>query len=413
MPTTLPTETRWGEAELARLRDETPGTRERIHLNNAGSSLPPRSVLEASLEHLELEARIGGYEAENARREEIRATYEAVGRLLGAPADHVAFVENATVAFAQALSSVPFERGDVILTSREDYVSNQLMLLSLAKRFGIVIERTATAPEGGLDLDDLRRRLESRPRLLALTHAPTNSGLVQPVREAGELAREKGVLYLVDVCQTVGQRPVDMGELNADFLTSTSRKFLRGPRGFGFMAVSRRRAGGGPRAAVPRPAGATWTEADRYETKPTAARFENWEFAYALLLATGVAARYAMDVGIERIAARTTELANRLRAGLEASGFRVLDRGTDRCAIVTAEVPGQDPVEFMARLEARRLNGTASLREYGRIDFEDKDVEWALRLSPALLQHRGGGRRGRRDRPHRRLTLTLPGGTSS
>ena len=373
----------WAPAEIERLRSETPGARESLHLNNAGSSLPPRSVLDASIEHLELEARIGGYEAEALRRPEIRAAYADVGRLLGVDADQVAFVENATVGFAQALSCIPFERGDVILTSREDYVSNQIMLLSLAKRFGVRIERLRSLPTGGIDLEDLEHRLRTDPpRLVAITHVPTNSGLVQPVGAAGEIVSRAGILYLVDVCQSVGQRPVDLHALRADFLTATSRKFLRGPRGFGFMAVSQRVLDEGYEPLFIDLQGAEWSAADRYTPKATAARFENWEFAYALLLGTGCAARYAMEVGLERIAARTTGLGDRLRSGLADAGFRTLDRGDEPCAIVTIAMNEHDPDTFMARLAKHGLHGTASLRAYGRIDFEDKNVDWALRLSP-------------------------------
>ena len=219
---------------VAQLRADTPGCADHIHLNNAGAGLMPLPVIEAITGHLELEARLGGYEAKDARASELSAAYAAVATLLSCRPDQVAFTENATVSYAQALSSVPFERGDVLVTTRNDYVSNQIQFLSLRDRFGIEVVRAAELPEGGFDALDLERLVrERRPRLVSVTHVPTNSGLVQDVEAAGRVCREHEVPYLLDACQTIGQLPLDFEALGCDFLSATTRKFLRGPRGCG------------------------------------------------------------------------------------------------------------------------------------------------------------------------------------
>ncbi len=369
--------------EIERLRFETPGCAERIHLNNAGASLMPRSVLCAVTEHLELESRIGGYEAAEAREKEIAQAYEDVGSLLGCPGANVAMVENATVAYQQALSSIPFEPGDVILTSQNDYISNQIMFLSLKKRLGVDVVRAPESLESGVDVTAFSSLLKKhKPVLVAITHVPTNSGLVQPVEEIGKHCREAGVWYLVDGCQSVGQMPVDVDRIGCDFLSATSRKFLRGPRGTGFLFASDRvlRAGLEPMFLDMR--GARWVAADRYEHVAGAQRFENWEFAHALVLGTGAAVRYASDIGLERVEARTSKLAATLRQLLEKRGYRVLDRGRKKCGIVTVAIPVKDPDHFHSTLEARGVNTSISRREFAVIDFAEKGVEWALRLSP-------------------------------
>ncbi len=369
--------------ELTRLRADTPGCAERIHLNNAGAGLMPAPVLRVVTEHLELESRIGGYEAADARAAAIEDAYAAVATLLGCAPRNVAMVENATVAFQQALSAIPFERGDVILTSVNDYISNQLMFLSLAKRFGVEVVRAPESAEGGVDVDALARLVrERRPRLVSLTHVPTNSGLVQPVEAVGRVCREHGVWYLVDACQSAGQLPLDVNAIGCDFLSATSRKFLRGPRGAGFLLASDRALAAGLEPLFVDMRGAQWQEADRYQTEATAWRFENWEFAYALVLGTGAAARYALAIGLDRIAQRTTALAEQLRAQLAAAGFRVLDRGSQRCGIVTVAIPAHDAESFRSELQRRGINSSISRREYAVIDFAQKGVEWALRLSP-------------------------------
>lgn len=373
----------WTEGEIERLRADAPGCAERIHLDNAGAGLMPRPVSEAVKAHIDLESRIGGYEAAAAAAGRIEAAYGAVAGLLGCQPRHVAFVENATVAYAQALSSIPFDRGDVILTSTSDYISNQIMFLSLARRIGVEVVRVPNATEGGIDVDatgDLIRA--RRPRLVTLTHVPTNAGIVQPVAEVGALCREHDVVYLVDACQSVGQLPVDVNAIGCDFLSATSRKFLRGPRGSGFLFVSDRVLDMGLEPLFLDMQGAEWRDADTYVPYTTASRFENWEFAYALLLGTGEAARYTMAVGIDAIAERTSALADRLRRGLQDAKLRVLDAAPRLCGIVTVEIPGLGAEWFHDELERRGVNTSASIRGYGVIDFDAMGIEWALRLSP-------------------------------
>lgn len=370
--------------DVNRLRAETPGCAERIHLNNAGASLMPLPVLEAIREHLELEARIGGYEAADARHEAVRDAYDAVARLLGASPHNIAFMENATAAYAQALSAFRFEPGDLILTTVNDYVSNQIMVLSLADRFGMEIVRAPDAPEGGVDVQAMVELIHRRrPKLVAVTHVPTNSGLVQPVAPIGEECRKREIPFLLDACQSVGQLPIDVQALACDFLAATARKFLRGPRGSGFLYVSDDALARGAEPLFIDMRGADWIEADLYQPAPDARRFESWEFAYALLLGTGAAARYAVEVGIDALAARTRALAARLREGLAAlPGARVLDRGSELCGIVTAHLAGWDPGALVRELRGHGINTSATYRHYAVLDFNAKGVGGALRASP-------------------------------
>jgi selenocysteine lyase/cysteine desulfurase len=370
--------------DLDRLRRETPGTARRIHLNNAGAGLMPEPVLEAIRSHLELESEIGGYEAADARAGAVQQAYRDVEALVGAPEGTVAFVENATAAFAQALSAVPFRSGDVLLTTRNDYVSNQIMYLSLEERFGIRVERAPDRKEGGADLRVMAERIHRlRPRLVAMTHVPTSSGLVQDPAPIGAACREKGIPLLLDACQSVGQMPLDVGALGCTFLAATSRKFLRGPRGSGFLYVSREALDDGMAPLFPDLRGADWIEEDLAQPAPDARRFENWEFAWALVLGTGAAAAYALEVGLEAIQARAWGLAARLRDRLDGlQGVRALDRGETLAAIVTVDVEGREPEALVRSLRERGINTSSVDRTSAVLDFDEKGVEGALRLSP-------------------------------
>lgn len=380
------------DGELARWREDTPGVQAgRIHLNNAGASLMPRPVYQAVAGHLRLEAEIGGYEAADAAAERIAAVYDDVASLIGARARNIAVVENATVAFAQALSAFDFRPGDVILTTRNDYISNQIMYLSLARRQGVEVVRAEDAPEGGVDPESVRTLIERhRPKLVAVTHVPTNSGLVQPVEAVGDVCAAAGVPYLIDACQSIGQIPLDVTRLRCDLLSATARKFLRGPRGVGFLYVSDRIL---ERQLFPLYVdmrGAEWVAADEFVLADGATRFENWEYAYALVLGLGEAARYAMEVGVDRAGARARSLAALLRSRFgELEGVRVLDRGPELAAIVTVEVEGREAPDIVQALRERGINVGATGRYIAVIDMDEKGARTALRISPHYYNTEG------------------------
>ena len=370
--------------ELARWRADTPGSERVIHLNNAGAALQPAAVRDAVLRHLELEQEIGGYEAADAQVDALRDAYQAVGRLIGASERNVAMQQNSTVAFAQAFAAFDLRRGDLILTSRADYASNQIMYLALARRVGVEVVRAPDAPEGGIDPQAVRELIRRRrPTLLALSWIPTNSGLVQPAEPIGEICREADIPYILDACQAVGQMPVDVGRLHCDYLAAATRKFMRGPRGVGFLYVSDRALEAGAYPLSVDMHGADWTDPETFALKPDARRFEQWEISHALVLGAGAAAGYALEVGIGKARERSWGLAASVRERLaEMDGIRVLDRGPSLCAIATAELGGRNAEQVKLALRARGINTSSPLREDAVIDMDEKRAASAIRISP-------------------------------
>lgn len=369
---------------LTQWRADTPGCAHRNHLNNAGAGLMPRPVVDAIRNHISLESEIGGYEAESARQSAIDAVYDDIGALVGAPPRNMAIVANATAGFVQSMSAFDLTSNDVIVTSKCDYVSYQISFLALSQRRGVRIEHVPDLPEGGIDPDALRDTLRrTRPRLVHVSWVPTNSGIVQDVAGVGAVCAEAGVPFVLDACQAVGQMPIDVGQIHCDYLSVTARKFLRGPRGIGFMYASDAALARGDHPLFVDMRGARWADVDRYELVDSAQRFEDWEFPHALVLGLGAAARYARNVGVSTASQRAFTLAARLRSELSAlDGVRVLDRGREQCAIVTFDVRGRDASQIVSELAWRGVNSTASLRWYGLIDFTEKGTTSAVRLSP-------------------------------
>ena len=367
--------------DLARVRAETPGVEHVAHLNNAGAALPPRRVHEAVVDHLRREAEIGGYEAADERRDRWEHTYDAIALLLGAERDEIAVVENATRAWDMAFYSFRFAPGDRILTGRAEYASNWIALKQVAERTGATIEVVPDDEHGQLDVGALEKLLDERVKLVSLVHVPTQSGLVNPAAEVGRVTRAAAVPLLLDACQSSGQLPLDVDDLGCDILSGTGRKFLRGPRGTGFLYVRR-----GLIEQLEPPLldmrAADWQRDGSYRIRPDARRFENWETYYAGKVGLGVAVDYALELGVETTWLRIQELSARLRAELAAvEGVTVTDRGPVLGAIVTFTVDGVAPAEVKRRLASERINVVTMAASSAWLDYGERGLDETVRAS--------------------------------
>jgi cysteine desulfurase / selenocysteine lyase len=342
--------------DIERARRDTPATDSILHFNAAGAALMPTPVLQAQLRHLQLEADTGGYEAAAAEDARIEAIYDSIARLLNADRAEIALVQNATVAWDMAFYSVGFAPGDRILTAEAEYASNYIAFLQVARRRGAIVDVIPSNAAGEVDVKALERMIDNRVKLIAITHVPTNGGLVNPAAEVGRIARAHGILYLLDACQSIGQIPLDVAAIGCDMLSATGRKYLRGPRGTGFLYVRNTVLDQLEPPFLDLQA-ATWIDLDRYEIRPDARRFENWERNVAAQLGLGAAVDYALGWGLADIEARVENLATELRRSLAAiPGVVVYDRGRRRCGIVTFAVAGKPSRGIVATLQPQRIN---------------------------------------------------------
>ncbi len=367
--------------DLQHVRQDTPGCAHVLHFNNAGSSLMPQPVLDATISHLQLEACIGGYEAAAQAKNSIEHIYDAVATLIHCSRDEVAIIENATRAWDLAFYSIPFEPGDRILTASSEYASNYIAFLQRAKKTGVIIEVIPNDEHGQVSLDALDNMLDDKVKLIAITHVPTNSGLVQPVAAIGKVARKAGVLYLVDACQSIGQIPIDVQQIECDMLSATGRKYLRGPRGTGFLYVRRALLDQLEPPFLDLHA-AQWVSPNHYEIRPDARRFENWETNYAGKIGLGVAIDYTNHIGLDTIWRRIKALSYQLRSQLTTlPDVIVRDRGITQCGIVTFTIEGHDPEDIKSELAASNINVSVAVRSSALLDMDARKLTSVVRAS--------------------------------
>lgn len=363
------------------IRAETPGCAHVLHLNAAGSSLPSRRTLDATLDHLRLEAEIGGYEAADRARPVLDGFYPSIAKLIGAEADEIAYVENATRAWDLAFYSLDFKPGDRILTCVSEYSSNYISYLQMAKKTGAEIVVVPDDKHGQIDIAALERAIDKRTKLVSISHIPTQGGLVQPAEAVGKIVNDAGILYLLDACQSVGMMPIDVKKIGCDFLSATGRKYMRGPRGTGFLYARTRSTSQIEPIFLDNHA-ARWTGDNDYTVIGDAKRFENWERYFAGVIGLKVAADQSNELGMPAVWARLRELADGLRARLAPlKGVTLTDLGVTKGAIVTFAVEGADHNALKQTLRGQGINVSVSTQFSSRLDLKGRGLRDVMRAS--------------------------------
>jgi selenocysteine lyase/cysteine desulfurase len=367
--------------DIARARADTPGCEAQTHFNNAGAALSPQPVLDTVISHLNREAEIGGYEAAAEADSRLEHLYAAAAQLVGGNPREIAYLENATRAWDMAFYAIDWQAGDQIVTAQAEYASNYIAYLHMARKRGVEIVTVPNDQLGQVSVEALMQRITERTRLIAITHIPTNGGLVNPAAAVGEVAKAHNILYLLDACQSVGQIPVDVATIGCDMLSATGRKYLRGPRGTGFLWVREDLIETLDPPLLDLHA-AKLTGPDSYEVRTDARRFENWESFVAGRLGLARAIDYALDLGMDAIRDRIYALAERLRDGLDSlPGATVRDLGQEKCGIVSFTLDGHEPIDIKESVAAKRINVSASRRPSTLLDMTDRGLDSVVRAS--------------------------------
>jgi cysteine desulfurase/selenocysteine lyase len=359
------------EKEIRRFRQETKGTNYVVHFNNAGASLPADLVVSTMINYLEDEATMGGYEAEAKYKDQLNYTYNLIGQLINADPEEIAILESASAAWVIAFNGITFQQGDEVITCEMEYVTNLIGFLNVQKRDGIVIKVIPNDEDGNFSLSQLEAAITPKTKLLAITHIGSGTGGMMPVVEIGTIARQHGILYLLDACQSAGQVPLDVKEIGCDMLSVTGRKYLRAPRGTGFLFVKKEIRNQLKVVAVDGFNAECITTTD-FKLREDGKRFELYEKNRALTLGLGAAVQYALNIGVDKIWDRIQLLSALLREQLEdIAGVTVHDRGSHLCGIVTFSIAGLDPLWIKVQLGQKKINVSAALAK-STLYFMDK-----------------------------------------
>lgn len=363
------------------IRDDTPGTKNVIHFNNAGASLMPKNVSESVINYLREESLYGGYETADKNRELIEKTYLSIAEFINARSNEIALLENATAAWNMAFFSIDFRDGDRILTSKSEYASNFISYLRLQEKADVKLEIIPNDEHGQTSVSSLKKMMDKNVKLISITHIPTNSGLVNPVEKIGEVTQEYDCFYLIDACQSVGQYPIDVQKIGCDMLSSTGRKYLRGPRGTGFLYTKKDQIENLIPPFMDLHA-AEWKSKKRYEIRNDARRFENWEMNYAGIIGLQKAVEYASDIGINKIWKRITKLAEKIRWELaELPRVSVHDIGEIKGGIITFTMDSISPQEIKNHLSEKGINVSTSPKSSTLLDMEERNLSSLVRAS--------------------------------
>lgn len=367
--------------DIAQVRAETPGVKNGIYLNNASCSLMPMPVIKAVQGYFAREAQAGGYPAFAESAHEHEQVYASVARLINGKASEIALFTSHATAWQSVFYGFTFRDGDRILTSQAEFSSNFLAFLQTGHRTGCVIDVIPSDNTGAADPAALDKMIDGRVKLIAINWIPTNGGLINPAAEIGKVARKHGIPYLLDACQAVGQMPVDVQEIGCDYLSAAGRKWLRGPKGSGFVWVSSERLKDAEPAMLDM-GGARLVEPNRYELRDDARRFETHEHAPALRMGLGAAADYACALGLETIRDRIRLLADGLRRELaKMKGITVQDLGSDRAGLVTFSHESTDAADIVKALGEQAICIKEVPRADALLDFEVRNAPSFARAS--------------------------------
>lgn len=368
--------------DIDQIRSDTPGIGHSTHLLASGSALMPKPVVDAIINHTLLEAKIGGYEAHANKASTLDAVYPSVAKHINAQSHEIALMENATVAWCHAFYALPLKPNSRILTCEAEFAANYVAFLHRAKKDNLTIEVIPSDETGALDVQALEETMDDDVVLIAITWVPTNGGLVNPAAEVGKVARKYGVPYLIDACQAMGQMRVDVEALGCDFMSATGRKFMRGPRGTGFLYVRERWLETLEPAMIDH-FGAPWVARNKYVLRDDARRFETWENSYALRAGLGAAFDYANAIGIDTIERRVRELSGYARSALAAnSAIDLYDIGKQHCGIIGFTVRDNEAADIIGKMASVGIVIGSSPPATTRIDAELRKLPTLLRIAP-------------------------------
>jgi selenocysteine lyase/cysteine desulfurase len=287
-------------------------------------------------------------------------------RLIGASSDEIAFINSTTHGIGLVAEGFPWREGDNVVSAADEYPSNIYPWMNLASR-GVSL-RLVPSRNGRIEIEDLADAMDSRTRLLTISHVEFASGYRNDLDALGELCRARGIAFFVDAIQGLGPLTIDVSRTPIDFLAADGHKWLLGPEGAGILYV---RLDWIDRL---RPLGVGWhsvvssynAQKVEFALKPSAQRWEGGSFNMPGLQAFGASVALLMEIGASAVSERILDRAERAREIFRSAGWRPYGstHGQDLSGIVVVENENVDPNAFVHKL---RNQGIALACRRGRV----------------------------------------------
>ena len=332
-----------------------------IYLDHAATSQKPEAVLQALQAYYRNDnanVHRGAHQLSARATEAFEGARAITAEFVAASSPReIVFTRNASEAInlvARTWGDAELKQGDEVLLTVMEHHSNLVPWQQLAQRTGCVLRHVEVTEQGSLDLEDLRGKLNARTRLVSLVHISNTLGCCNPIEEVVALASACGARVLLDACQSLAHKPVDVRQLGVDFLVGSSHK-LCGPTGMGFLWAREHLLeamppflGGGEMIQDVFLDHSTWAELPH--------KFEAGTPAIGEAIGMGAAIRYLQDLGLTAIQDWEAQLTRHLFNRLEAiDGVRILgptpDQQPDRGALATFLVDGLHANDLAAMLD--------------------------------------------------------------
>ena len=207
-----------------------------INFNNAGASKNPKFVVNKIKEYLDEEVIFGGYYAAEKNKKHIINFYKNLSFLINCHESEISFVPSSTYGWNFFLDSVNLEKGDNTIIFDNEYGNN---FLSLLKKKNVEIRVSEIDTNGKICLSNLKKKIDKKTKIICVCHIASQSGNIQNVEEICKVSKKLNnqIIFLLDACQSIGHIKIDVKKINCDVMVGSGRKYLRGPRGTGFMYI--------------------------------------------------------------------------------------------------------------------------------------------------------------------------------
>ncbi|TCR00472.1 aminotransferase class V-fold PLP-dependent enzyme [Neorhizobium sp. JUb45] len=367
------------------LRAATPGCAERVHFNHAGASLPPKTVTDAVIRHLTLEASRGPMEAAAIVADHISTIRLNAANLIGAEPTDIAFGSSGSAVWGMVFAALPpLRQGDRILVGRHEWGGNVATMQRAVSRAGARIDVIPCRQDGSVDADALAAMIDDKVRLISLTWLPANGGLINDAEAIGKIAKAAGIPYMVDAGQALGQIPIDVAKVGCDVLKAAGRKHLRGPRGTALLYI---RSGFLHHLNPPFVDVSSGPLINGLPQLRSDARlFETAETSVASLMGVGEAITLASEVGVTEIRDRIGMLSGRLRERLRlVPGVELHDLGSTYSGLVSFTVEGILASSVRNSLAEKGINIGANGVSYTPYDMTARGLQEIARASVSYL----------------------------